>query len=192
MQEVIEFDADRLNILSVESGQLTVTEDQYTIQGNKLKLSLAGHLNQIVKPGEAVFYLVVQALNDLQICDHIRLDQSALNAEWYDGNLKIHPIQFQCSKLNEIADGSTTKLFQNKPNPFNESTRVSFYLADSQDVDFVFYEVNGKVIYKLSKFYSKGYHEFDLKKSELNSYGVLFMQMNTENFTDTRRIVLIR
>jgi hypothetical protein len=69
---------------------------------------------------------------------------------------------------------------------------IGFEIPKTQEVEFIFYELNGKVIYKFKKSYNKGYHEFELKKSELNTFGILFMQMNTEDFTDTKRLVLIR
>ncbi len=83
-------------------------------------------------------------------------------------------------------------LYQNKPNPFSESTIIGFEIPKNQEVEFIFYEVNGKVIHKFNKSFEKGYHEFELKKSDLNTFGVFFMQMNTEDFTDTKRLVLIR
>lgn len=192
MQFAMSFNPEFMKSIKIESAQLHIDEDQYSITADKILVSVADASKNQLDPSKPLFTLVVNAVKPSTVSHLIQLDENALRAESYDNELNIHPLSFNVRNSNAKAGELSSVLYQNKPNPFDESTIIGFEIPKNQEVEFVFYEMNGKVIHKFTKKYDKGYHEFELKKSELNTFGVFFMQMNTSDFTDTKRLVLIR
>ena len=90
-----------------------------------------------------------------------------------------------------------TELFANYPNPFNPSTSISFNLKESGNVNIDIFNIRGqKVITLVDDFYTAGVHVVEWKGLDFNgkevSSGVYFYKMNTPNFTQTKRMVLIK
>ncbi len=83
-------------------------------------------------------------------------------------------------------------LNQNYPNPFNPETVISYELPVSETVILKVFDILGKEIKTLvSEKQNSGVHQVSFNASGLPS-GVYFYQLNTQGFTDTKRMVLIR
>jgi photosystem II stability/assembly factor-like uncharacterized protein len=91
---------------------------------------------------------------------------------------------------NEIP--SSFKLEQNYPNPFNPSTKFKFQIAKSGNAKLVVYDILGKEVQTLlDQLFKPGTYEFSFEGSGLPS-GVYFYRLITNNFTDTKKMVLIK
>ena len=90
------------------------------------------------------------------------------------------------SSVNEF------KLTQNYPNPFNSSTRISFSLNKGSNVLIKIFDILGSEIKTLvNEFKPMGTYSLDFDGGNMNS-GVYFLRMQTENFTDTKKIILLK
>lgn len=87
-------------------------------------------------------------------------------------------------------------LFQNYPNPFNPSTMIKFNVSEPGLVTLKIYDLLGKeVITLLNEEKSVGTYQlsFDAKGNGSNlSSGVYFYQIKVNNFTQTRKMLLIQ
>lgn len=83
-------------------------------------------------------------------------------------------------------------LYQNYPNPFNPTTNIKFDILKNGLVKLDVYDVTGRNISSLvnSKL-EAGKYEFNMNASYLPS-GVYFYKLETENYTMTRRMVLLK
>ena len=94
--------------------------------------------------------------------------------------------------LNDIKD---FKLNQNFPNPFNPSTKIAFELPKSSSVTLTIYDASGRVVAEpiAGNTLEAGYHEYNWNTSgtELAS-GVYFYKLKAGNFTDEKKMVLIK
>jgi hypothetical protein len=95
----------------------------------------------------------------------------------------------------EIPDEYALK--QNYPNPFNPSTTIKFQIPQSELVTVKVYDMLGKEIAVLQDGrLSAGYYEVNfnaqLGGSSTLSSGVYFYRIETENFTDVKRMLLIK
>jgi len=52
-------------------------------------------------------------------------------------------------------------------------------------------DISGKVLSSYSDTYQKGYNQITVPASELPSVGVLYYQLKTEEFTATKKMILI-
>ena len=83
-------------------------------------------------------------------------------------------------------------LKQNYPNPFNPSTKINFSVSKNGFVSLKVYDVSGKEIANLvSENLTPGEYEYVFSGREFNS-GVYFYVLRSEEFTDTKRMVLIK
>ncbi len=87
-------------------------------------------------------------------------------------------------------------LFQNFPNPFNPKTTIEFQLPKSQEVNLTIFNTLGQKIrvlfsgYKEAGSYRYQWNGIDDNGSPVSS-GIYFYQLKTNNFIDTRKMLLI-
>jgi photosystem II stability/assembly factor-like uncharacterized protein len=83
-------------------------------------------------------------------------------------------------------------LNQNYPNPFNPSTKINYELKITNYVSLKVFDINGKEIQTLiSKKQSAGIYSIEFNGSNLSS-GIYFYTLKTDNFTDTKKMMLLK
>jgi hypothetical protein len=91
---------------------------------------------------------------------------------------------------SEIPEGFS--LYQNYPNPFNPLTNIRFDIPKSNHVKIIIYNALGKEITTLvNEKLSAGSYEVNWNASGYPS-GVYFYRLLTEEFADTRKMVLLK
>ncbi|MBN2424951.1 MAG: T9SS type A sorting domain-containing protein [Calditrichaceae bacterium] len=84
------------------------------------------------------------------------------------------------------------RLEQNYPNPFNPETKIEFELKNAGQVSLVIYNVAGqKVAVLVNGKMNKGVHSVNWKAGNLAS-GVYFYKLKTSDFTQTKKMVLMK
>ncbi len=92
---------------------------------------------------------------------------------------------------------TTTSLRRIYPNPFNPATTIQFNLEKKDRVQILIYNVAGKLIKKLvDKNMVEGQHEVAWngkdETGKLVSSGIYFCLMKTEEYSETKKMVLLR
>jgi photosystem II stability/assembly factor-like uncharacterized protein len=119
-------------------------------------------------------------------------DQTQLYAVYWD--LGIYRTTILVSDVLDdpqpIPDYSA--LQQNYPNPFNPTTTIKYELASGAQVSLKVYDVLGREVLTLvDKDEFAGQHQVVLDASELSS-GVYFYRLRAGDFTDTKRLLLLK
>lgn len=84
------------------------------------------------------------------------------------------------------------KLHNNYPNPFNPVTKIKFDIPKSSNVKILIYDVSGREVMKLIDInLNAGYYEVQWNAGEYAS-GIYFYRLETENYSDVRKMVLIK
>lgn len=104
------------------------------------------------------------------------------------GSVGINPV-------SEIAEGY--ELLQNFPNPFNPVTKINFTLPKSENVSLKIYDVLGNEIASLinNERLVKGQYSIDFNAYGYGrklSSGVYYYTLLTDNFADTKKMILIK
>jgi len=87
---------------------------------------------------------------------------------------------------------SAFSLSQNYPNPFNPTTKIKFDVVRVGDVKIVVYDVMGREVQTLvNESLKPGTYEASFDGSALNS-GVYFYKLVTDNFVETRKMILLK
>ncbi|MEQ9308923.1 MAG: alpha-amylase family glycosyl hydrolase [Balneolaceae bacterium] len=83
-------------------------------------------------------------------------------------------------------------LYQNYPNPFNPSTNISFYLPNASNVQLNVYDITGRFVSELvNEKRNAGSHSVQFNAPELAT-GMYFYKLETEGFTSTKKMMLIK
>lgn len=83
-------------------------------------------------------------------------------------------------------------LSQNYPNPFNPSTTITFTLPKESDITLKIYDIAGREAAELINGVLKaGEYNYKFDASNLSS-GIYFYSVKAGNFTDTKRMVLLK
>ncbi len=91
---------------------------------------------------------------------------------------------------NEVP--SAFVLNQNYPNPFNPSTKINFSLPKAGFVTLKVYDLTGKEVSSLvNENLNIGTYGVDFNAAALTS-GIYFYTLNTENFSETKKMMLIK
>lgn len=84
------------------------------------------------------------------------------------------------------------QLFQNYPNPFNPNTTINFSVPKESKVTMKIFDVMGKEIETLlNDGKPGGYHNVEFNGSKLAS-GIYFYRMQADDYTETKKLILIK
>jgi len=83
-------------------------------------------------------------------------------------------------------------LYQNYPNPFNKMTTIKYEIPVGGIVEINLYDISGlKVMTLVNKYQDMGIYLYILNSTELSS-GVYFYRMSVKNYTEIKKMVLLK
>jgi hypothetical protein len=142
-----------------------------------------------VADDEVLFSLKFYANANTQLSDALILTNRYTTAEAYSDQSALFEV-----KLNYTGgtiNASAFVLYQNTPNPFKNETAIGFNLPEASTLSLKIFDVTGRVLKLIEGDFAKGYHEVKIKNSELNGTGILYYQMETNNNTATKKMILV-
>jgi hypothetical protein len=84
------------------------------------------------------------------------------------------------------------RLYQNYPNPFNPSTKIRFDIYETSVIKIKIFDASGREIETLvNRNLNPGTYEVDWDASE-NSGGVYFCRFISENYIETKKLILLK
>ena len=129
-----------------------------------------------------------------------KANTSGLVSELLDVNSEITRAEAYVGSDLDIVDIDLAKgadadvefaLYQNEPNPFTTNTVIGFEMPQASDATLTVLDVTGKVITTINGNYAKGYNEIELSKSDLGAAGVYYYQLDSGDFTATKKMIII-
>jgi len=88
-------------------------------------------------------------------------------------------------------------LEQNYPNPFNPETRIAYSIPLKCNVKLAIYNINGQLVKSLQNgeqiagYYTKIWNGKN-NRGEMVSSGVYFYRIQTDNFVQSKKLILLR
>jgi len=106
-------------------------------------------------------------------------------------NITLPSVTVGISKYSEIIPGKF-RLSQNYPNPFNPLTSIIFDLPNTSFVNLVVYDLLGREVEVLVNDNLKaGSYSYKWNASNYSS-GIYFYRLSTTDFTDTKKMILVK
>jgi hypothetical protein len=81
-------------------------------------------------------------------------------------------------------------LWQNTPNPWNTSTKITFSLPDSQTTTIRIFDLPGQPVYTQSIYFEKGFHQFTVLKEDMPGNGTFFYEITAGAFRKVGKMVV--
>jgi hypothetical protein len=100
---------------------------------------------------------------------------------------------FDLNGFVEIGIPNKYSVSQNYPNPFNPTTKIDFELPADSRVTMVIFDISGREVAKIlnNEFTTAGYHTADFNASKISS-GIYFYRLNADNFSVTKKMMLVK
>ena len=190
-QYTVKFDNSILNFENIEAGSLKLNNSNIgtgNINKGILTMSWDNANGKSVSADQVLFTLKFKANSNAKLQDVISLTSDITKKEAYNADLEVMNVElnFRNAETNEF------ELYQNSPNPFSEYTDISFNLPENSEGTLSIYDLNGKLIKVINDQYVKGMNSIRIKKSDLNVSGVLYYRFETDAYTATKKMILIK
>lgn len=143
---------------------------------------------------EVLFTIIVEVNTDATVAEVLTINSEVTTAEAYTDNLDIKKVTL------DFRNGETSgvlvdefALYQNVPNPFDNSTEISFNLPVQSDITLTVYDVNGKLLKEVNGSYEAGTHSMTLISDDFNNYtGLMYYQLETDGFIQTKKMIHVK
>ncbi len=83
-------------------------------------------------------------------------------------------------------------LKQNRPNPFRQETTVEFILPQATSASLSIFDVTGKLLRTYYGDFAKGQNQVTVRFRDLGTGGILFYRLRADDYTATKKMVLIQ
>jgi hypothetical protein len=189
VQLAIEFNSTLCDVVGVSGNALDIDHSNINMKAlNEGILIMSWHeLSGELAEGEKLFSVTVNAKQDVQASDLIRIERSRINSELYT------PLDTRSIELDFINSNSEEGLvlYQNMPNPWSDFTIVKYFMGQEGPVKFSIYDINGALVYQQQKNADAGINFFELDKAEINASGLMYYELTTSSERIIKKMILI-
>ncbi|GAA5225311.1 hypothetical protein GCM10025777_59420 [Membranihabitans marinus] len=188
MQYTLAYADNAVEIQTIDAGALNFTQDNYVkYQPGIITSSWSEGVAISKGSNDVLFTLVIKAKADVQLRDVLSLNDRVTMTEAYTSGQELKNVNLQFK-----GSSKGLALYQNRPNPYAGQTIIGFNLPEASDATLRVYDITGKVLKVIEGGYGKGYSEVRLNSSDLNATGVLYYQLDTDKYTATKKMVLMK
>ncbi len=192
MQFTLNFDADKFEYKAIEGAKLALYDNNVgtnRVASGIITLSYDDYRGINIKKGATLFNVELIAKQSTNLSNAFSISSDITKAEAYGESDEILQIVLESQKDGN--DIGQIKLFQNQPNPFGNETSIGFYLPNASEINFEILTTDGKVLYRVNDAFEKGHHNITIDASRFANKGVMLYKLESGNFTDTKKMILL-
>ena len=179
-------DVSGLEFTGVESGAIEVNASNFgLLDGNTI--TTAWNSSAGVNANDVLFTMNFRATASGTLSDAIGVSSRVTRAAAYTSTAAEMGVRVSFSGVAT----SEFALFQNEPNPFDNVTRIGFELPSASSATLTVFDVTGKVVSVVRGDFAQGANTITLDRSDLNTSGVLYYQLESGEFTATKKMIVI-
>jgi hypothetical protein len=179
-----------LSLQSVTAGALSVDENNVGVR--KGQLTMSWNEAEGVSSANVLFTMTFKAETTVTLSEALSLNSSVTAAEAYVGaGYDQQNVNLTFRNGGATLEAAVFELYQNEPNPFNNETLISFTLPKASAATITVMDVTGKTVKVIRGEYAKGYNEVKLTSNDLGAAGLLYYQLESGEFTATKKMILI-
>ncbi|MFQ5447671.1 MAG: T9SS type A sorting domain-containing protein, partial [Saprospiraceae bacterium] len=189
-QFTLEFDEQALEFMDLFSSKMTEDNFGLTMLDDGIITASWNKTGDSEEAAEVSYFtLTFKPRQNVRLRDVLHLNSRFTRAEAYSSGLDLLNVALAFG--NEVRP-EEFGLFQNLPNPFGDFTVIGFNLPEAADASLVILDISGRVVKTIHGEYAKGYNEVTISREELPAaQGVFYYRLETENFTATRKMILL-
>lgn len=193
LQGTIVFDAKKMSFI----GAVPVSLDD--LGADNFGEPATGHLTmswhnasgQPLEAGSTLFYLQFLMYENASVEEAIAMNSTITPAIAYkNGGIPLN-VRWRIHEAPQMPVDAAPlfSLGQNRPNPFNNETRIEFMLKEKMPVQLEIIDLSGRKTLLLDGPQEAGWHEIVLDKSMMGGPGVYIYQLTTPSGIERRKMV---
>ncbi len=182
-----------LEFISATSGAIDVDDSNFgLLDANTVTTSWFSPTG--ITTDDALYTITFRATKDVSLSDAMTVSSRITPALAYNADQELLDVGVE---YNNIALPSEFTLLQNRPNPWEQSTSIGFELPSAGAAQLTVYDITGKSILTNNYELGAGYQEVVIDKSDINSTGVLYYQVeflshsDGSTYTSTKKMIVI-
>jgi len=186
--------SDNSNVYSFSS----ISENDVVITAANFRQELKNitlNLSALPFDGTSNYYLTDLMDGTVYTISPLQRDSYPVTIDGYQAKVFYYGLDSVSVGVNEPIISNLPgeyKLLQNYPNPFNPVTRIKYQIKENEKVTLKIYDMLGReVITLVDAMQNKGNHEVSFNASNLSS-GIYFYQLNTANYSDVKKLILLK
>jgi subtilisin-like proprotein convertase family protein len=194
-QFTLNLDNEKLEYVNILPGKLAeLSNDNFgTRFANEGMITTSWNSNAIsLADNDVLFSVVVKAQADVMISKALSISSALTKAEAYTQDEEVLNVGLQFTENGKVVATEGFEMYQNKPNPFSESTTVGFNLPEASNVSLTIYDMSGRIVKSYDNSFSKGYNAFEVKTVDLGSTGVFYYRIDTPTHSGTKKMVIVK
>ena len=189
-QLTLSFDADKVTYVGIDEQIMTEAHIglRYVDQG-MITMSWNGEtgLMEHLTAEDVLFGLTFRAHSSTRWSEVLGVSSRYTMAEAYNADDQLLEVGLHFNEGPTVVQAF--ELYQNRPNPFRESTVIGFYLPEAATASLNIQDINGRTVKLIRNDFAKGYNEVVLKSGDLPK-GMLYYTLETDKFNATRKMIL--
>ena len=187
-QFTLNYDLNAVELEGIEYG--VAKADNFGIFKDKGAITTSWNLSSGLNAAgnEVLFTLKLKAKAGVKLSEVLNISSRLTPAEAYDKQNESIGVKlsFGADVTQDLA-----VLRQNTPNPFQDETLIGFYLPKAAKGTLTIRDTKGSLVYRTEGNYVKGENKVILKQADLRASGVLYYTLETADFTDTKKMILL-
>jgi hypothetical protein len=192
-QFTMNYDSEVLAFVDLKS---QATEDfsinNYAVFEDRGAVTLSYNGDFLLEKNNALLHFIFRAKRSGKLRDLLFINSSITKVEAYSAEDELLDLDliFENEGVN-IPLEQQFKLYQNQPNPFRNSTEISFYLPAASDVQLKIFDLSGRVLVSVQSDFNEGLQTLIIDEKDFGATGVFYYQLQTAFGMLTRKMVRV-
>jgi hypothetical protein len=190
-QFTMNFDAQKLEVLDIAGAALQISDEfvgMNRLEDGVFTMSWFDLDGQSIASDRALFEIRFRAAQNGSLDRMLSISSDVTDAEAYNRSEEVLDLAL-VFRGDAVAD---FELFQNRPNPFNQTTTIAFSLPEASPATLTVFDVTGKALRTIEVDGVKGYNEVQISQAQLGATGILYYQLTSEGYMATRKMVVTK
>ncbi len=191
LQTTFEFDADKLEILEFKGVEINnINKTNYNLSNQAsgwVSLSFNAETPESVPDESVLFEISIRAKEDIKTASAFTLSSRITSNESYKANGEIQKINISSKEI--LPDN--TKILSVHPNPWIEKTTLQFNHGAVGNVEFKFFDVNGRLLHSDYRYFENGIQSYRIDKNQIGVRAVIYIQLiAADGIADHKMLIL--
>jgi hypothetical protein len=190
-QFTLNFDPKVMAFQSYAAGEILVDQNNFNVANASegvITTSWSDVKAHDMTQGRVLFTMQFRAVSQGVLSNVMHISSDATTAEAYNAAGEIFNVDLKFTELVEQTPvAGEFELLENRPNPFTESTTVSFIMPVAAPATISIYDVTGKKVSEHVILANAGRNDVEIR--DINAHGVLYCTVSTDEFSATRKMI---
>lgn len=169
---------------------LGIRDIHYHFENGYLFISYNADAEVRLQKGDLLFKLVLEARSASRMSESMEIASTIRSAEWYDHQFETRKLDIDWYYVPESTESFT--VMGNVPNPWNNETRIQFYIPSEGNVVLKLRDVTGRILLERKQHFQKGNQQFTVLSNEISVPGLLYYELQFKDEVKTGKMLNIR